>query len=213
LNSALHRMVRRVGHAHHSRLNKSRCCARRSLLRHHGRLDRTSWVNRRATLNGDLPDVRPSASVTRQVLRIRSQKPKRHAALSRRRNQCRPPIGDVRPHSPLIVEGLSTEISLKTVFIRDARGRMDLALASIPFKLPAPRPDDRLVEPAQSGSSIGAMGGTRKGSSGPASHRNAPGQSTPGAYPCTGTCKRSSTLDPPHDRPEHRSCTDARTRS
>jgi len=148
-------------------------------------------------LNGDLPDVRPSASVTRQVLRIRSQKPKRHAALSRRRNQCRPPIGDVRPHSPLIVEGLSTEISLKTVFIRDARGRMDLALASIPFKLPAPRPDDRLVEPAQSGSSIGAMGGTRKGSSGPASHRNAPGQSTPGAYPCTGTCKRSSTLDPP----------------
>jgi hypothetical protein len=35
-----------------------------------------------------------------------------------------------------------------------------LALASIPFKLPAPRPGDGLVEPAQSGSSIGAMGGT-----------------------------------------------------
>jgi hypothetical protein len=78
---------------------------------------------------------------------------------------------------------------------------MDLALASISFKLPAPRPDDGLVEPAQSGSSIGAMGETRKGSSGPASHRNAPGRSTPGAYPCAGTCKRSSsTLDPPHDR-------------
>ena len=70
------------------------------------------WVNRRATLNGDLPDVRPSASVARQVLRIRSQKPKRHAALSRRRNQCRPPIGDVRPHSSLIVEGLSTEFRI-----------------------------------------------------------------------------------------------------
>ena len=123
------------------------------------------------------------------------------------------PAAHWRRATPLAAHRLSTEISLKTVFIRDARGRMDLALASIPFKLPAPRPDDRLVEPAQSGSSIGAMGGTRKGSSGPASHRNAPGQSTPGAYPCTGTCKRSSTLDPPHDRPEHRSCTDARTRS
>ena len=110
------------------------------------------------------------------------------------------PAAHWRRATPLAAHRLSTEISLKTVFIRDARGRIDLALASIPFKLPAPRPDDRLVEPAQSGSSIGAMGGTRKGSSGPASHRNAPGQSTPGAYPCTGTCKRSSTLDPPHDR-------------
>jgi hypothetical protein len=92
------------------------------LLRRHGRLDRTSVGEQARDIEGDLPDVRPSASVTRQVLRIRSQKPKRHAALSRRRNQCRPPIGDVRPHSSLIVEGLSTEISLKTVFIRDARG-------------------------------------------------------------------------------------------
>src|SRR5215472_9089950 len=66
---------------------------------------------------------------------------------------------------------------------------MDLALASIPFKLPAPRPDDGLVEQAQSGSSIGAMAGTRKGSSGPASHRNAPGRSTAGAYPRAETAR------------------------
>jgi len=56
-------------------------------------------------------------------------------------------------------------------------------------------------KPAQSGSSIGAMGGTRKGSSGPASHLNAPGRSTAGAYPRAGTRKRSSTLDPRPDRP------------
>jgi len=60
-------------------------------------------------------------------------------------------------------------------------------------------------KPAQSGSSIGAMGGTRKGSSGPASHLNAPGRSTAGAYPRAGTRKRSSTLDL-IDR-EHRSST------
>ena len=60
---------------------------------------------------------------------------------------------------------------------------MDLTLASIPFKLPAARTGDGLVEPAQCGSSIGAMGETRKGSSGPASHRN------PGAYPSAGPAR------------------------
>src|SRR5215469_18259165 len=63
----------------------------------------SSSAQRRA-LNGDLPDIRPIVSVTRQALRIRSQKPRRHTALSRRRDQCQPPIAGVPPHSSLIVE-------------------------------------------------------------------------------------------------------------
>jgi hypothetical protein len=47
-----------------------------------------------------------------------------------------------------------------------------------------------MVEPAQSGSSHSAMGGTRKGSSGSTSHRSDPGRSTPAPEPA-GDVRRS----------------------
>ena len=142
-------------------------------------------------------------------------------ALSRRRDQCQPPIAGVPPHSSLIVEA-SVRLPrhwfqwgnqfaenrfhrlgpLTSLLGWSARGRMmfdpyGAVLSSPRSRLTCQRGDQVMgwCKPAQSGSSIGAMGGTRKGSSGPASHLNAPGRSTAGAYPRAGTRKRSSTLD------------------